>query len=191
MKSETPKTPLEEIETVLRDVGGQRYGDNDVSQLQHALQCAALAQADGASAALITAALLHDIGHLVDAHYEGAAEAGKDRKHEQIGRAYLARWFGPEVTEPVRLHVEAKRYLCAVDPDYFDGLSAASVRSLNLQGGTFDGPDASGFVNKPFARDAIRLRRWDDLAKDPKAETEDVDHYLGLVSLAMKNAPAR
>jgi len=183
-------TPIEEISQVLRDIGAERYGDGSVSQLQHALQCAALAEREGSSAELITAALLHDIGHMVDAHYEGAAESGVDRKHERIGSAYLAIWFGSAVTEPVLLHVAAKRYLCAVDGEYFDGLSPGSVRSLRLQGGELDAAGAKRFLANAHAKDAIRLRRWDDMAKDPEAVTEDLDHYLSFVSVALERAQA-
>lgn len=174
-----------EIEGYLNEIAARRYGDNDVSQLQHALQCAALAEAEKSSPELITAAFLHDIGHIIDLHYEGAAEAGIDRRHEQTGSSYLAQWFGPAVTEPIRLHVDAKRYLCSVEPFYFDGLSAGSVRSLALQGGPFDRESASVFAAQPFAKDAIKLRRWDDLAKDPDAETAPVAHYLGILDLVL------
>ncbi|MCY4556805.1 MAG: HD domain-containing protein [Chloroflexi bacterium] len=176
---------IEEITEAMLKIGGERYGE-DVNQLQHGLQCAALAETSGASAELITAALLHDIGHVVDLKWKGAAEAGIDRRHEDIGAAYLAKWFGPEVTEPVRMHVAAKRYLCAVDAEYFSDLSFGSVRSLELQGGSFDGPEATAFVNQPFAKDAIQLRRWDDLAKDPGARTESLDYFMSFARVALQ-----
>ena len=182
--------PIEEITSILSKAGQDRYGEQDVNQIQHALQCATHAEASGASADLITAALLHDIGHMIDKHFDGAAEAGIDRKHEQIGSAYLAKWFGPDVTGPILLHVPAKRYLCAVESTYFDGLSPGSVLSLELQGGPFSGDEAAAFVKQPHARDAIHLRRWDDLAKDPDARTEDLDYYLGFVQLAIKHGRA-
>lgn len=178
---------IDEIAAHMRETAANRYGDvGNVSQLQHALQCAQLAEAQGASPALISAALLHDIGHVVDRHFEGAAAAGIDRKHEQVGAAYLTRWFDADVVEPIRLHVAAKRYLCAVDDEYFGGLSTGSVRSLKLQGGPFNGPHATAFINQPYARDAVRLRRWDDLAKTPDAVTPDLDHYLSFVAVAMR-----
>lgn len=179
-------SPIEELTNALTEVGARRYGDvGAVSQLQHALQCAALAERANSSPELITAALLHDVGHVIDKRFDGAAAAGIDRKHEQTGAAYLARWFGPEVTEPVRLHVPAKRYLCAVDGDYMTGLSAGSIRSLELQGGLFDGPGAKAFAAQPHAAAAIRLRRWDDLAKDPEAETPDLDYFMSYASVAL------
>ena len=116
---------IADVKDVLTKTGGERYGGEAISQLQHALQCASLAEAADASPALISAALLHDIGHLVDRHSEGAAAAGIDRLHEKIGAGYLEKAFGPAVSIPVLLHVAAKRYLCAVDSRYFGGLSAS------------------------------------------------------------------
>lgn len=182
--------PIEEISTVLSQAGQDRYGELHVNQLQHALQCAAHAEAAGASAELITAALLHDIGHMIDKHFDGAVEAGIDRKHEKIGGAYLAKWFGPEVTDPILLHVPAKRYLCAAESGYFDGLSVGSVQSLEVQGGPFTGTEAADFLKQPHAREAVHLRRWDDLAKDPDAKTEDLDYYLGFAERALRDGRA-
>lgn len=127
--------PIASIAALLEKKGSRRYGLAAVSQLQHALQAALLAEQSGGDAALVTAALLHDIGHMVHGLGEDPAAAGVDDRHEELGRAYLATLFGPAVTEPVRLHVAAKRYLCATEPDYFDTLSPDSVRSLALQGG--------------------------------------------------------
>src|SRR6187200_740700 len=124
-----------ELAGLLERKGARRYGLSAVNQLQHALQAALLAEQAGCNAALVTAALLHDIGHMVHGLGENPAEQGIDDRHEEIGRAYLAALFGPEVTEPVRLHVPAKRYLCATEADYFGRLSADSVLSLKLQGG--------------------------------------------------------
>ena len=170
---------LSPIKEILERTGDARYGGEKISQLQHALQCAALAEDAGCDAALITAALLHDIGHLVDQHAEGAAAAGVDRRHEDIGSGYLAKFFGPEVTLPVKLHVPAKRYLCAVDAAYLSGLSAASVTSLKVQGGPFSEEEAAYFIAQPHAADAMRLRRWDDLGKIPNKSTPGLDHFLG------------
>ena len=177
---------IDQIRDVLLETGFERYGDEGlVSQLQHALQCAALASKNKASPALITAALLHDIGHVIDKRFDGAAAAGIDRQHEVLGSVYLAKSFGPDVTEPVRLHLPAKRYLCAVDLGYIECLSPGSVRSLNLQGGSFNEFEAKDFENQPFANEAIQLRRWDDQAKDPNAETEPLDYYLVFASMSL------
>lgn len=176
--------PIDHFRSILDKVGTERNGMEAVSQLQHALQSAQQAENSGATPDLITAALLHDVGHLVDSKHEGAAEAGIDRKHEQIGAAYLSRYFGKSVTEPVRLHVAAKQYLCATEPGYFNTLSPASVRSLELQGGV-DGFDADQFIRRPFAVDAVNLRRWDDEAKVPDAETQPLDHFLSYAESAL------
>ena len=168
------------IAELLRERGRARYGAEAVSQLQHALQCATLAEREDAPPALIAAALLHDVGHLV-ADDEDAAPHGIDMQHEDVAARYLARWFPPALVEPVSLHVSAKRYLCAVEPGYFEALSFASVRSLLLQGGTFDDDGAARFIALPRAADAVRLRRWDDLAKDPAMATPPLDHFLVFV----------
>ena len=171
-------SPTQEIEKVLRTNGAKRYGTEAVNQLQHALQCATLAESSNAPPALITAALLHDIGHLVDNRAKGAAAQGIDRRHEKIGSAYLKQWFADDVVAPVALHVPAKRYLCAADPAYFEKLSPASVHSLELQGGQFDQDQARSFFERDYAPDAIRLRQWDEKAKDPEAKTPTLEHFL-------------
>lgn len=140
--------------------------DEAVTELEHALQCAALAADEGASDSLVAAALLHDVGHFVVKDLVPITEELRhDAHHERAGAHYLTRWFGPEVTEPVRLHVEAKRYLCAVDATYHDGLSPSSVRSLAVQGGPMDADERSRFDALEGAEDAVRLRRWDDHGK--------------------------
>ncbi len=177
---------LEEIAQMVAARGGELYGGEEVTQAQHALQCATLAEAEDAPSHLIAAALLHDIGHLVDADFEAALSRGEDRRHEDMGRDYLTRWFGPDVTEPVRLHVDAKRYLCAVDEDYYDGLSASSRKTLEMQGGPFTPSEAKAFMAQPHAQDAVRLRLWDDKGKDPDMETPPVEHFFGHLTEAMK-----
>ncbi len=162
---------------ILEMSGAAQYGDEAVSQLQHALQCAHLAECSGAPDPLVVAALLHDFGHLIHKLGEDAAMRGIDDRHETLGSKYLARWFGEEVTAPVGLHVDAKRYLCAADPAYFDTLSRASVRSLELQGGPFSEAEAASFIARPYAHDALAVRRWDDQAKDPGAVTPGLGRY--------------
>ncbi|MFO1536266.1 MAG: HD domain-containing protein [Actinomycetota bacterium] len=144
--------------------GGERY-DEDVTQTDHAIQCAALARADGADDALVVAALLHDVGHLLDLDRGGAYVPGVDRRHEVVGVEYLAAVFPAEVADPVLLHVEAKRYLCATEHAYAAGLSAGSQRSLAVQGGPMTAAEATAFLARPGAEAAIRLRRWDDAGK--------------------------
>ncbi len=156
--------------------GAAQYGSEDVSQLEHALQCALQAEEEGATEALITAALLHDIGHLV--HKLGvAAERGIDDKHEMLGEKLLGRHFKEDVVLPVALHVNAKRYLCFAEPSYFDTLSFASVRSLELQGGRFNQDEADWFIQQPGGKDAVRLRRWDEGAKLPGKNTPSLMHF--------------
>jgi [1-hydroxy-2-(trimethylamino)ethyl]phosphonate dioxygenase len=161
--------------------GADAYSGEAVTQEAHALQCAALAEAAGAVEALVIAALLHDLGHLIHNAGESLAARGIDAQHEQIAAVHLARSFGPAVTEPVRLHVAAKRYLCATDPDYFASLSPASVRSLEVQGGPFGRDELMGFAPLPFAQDAVALRRWDDLAKVPGAQTKQLEDYRDMI----------
>jgi phosphonate degradation associated HDIG domain protein len=161
--------------------GTGQYGHEAVTQTDHALQSAALAEAEGAAPALIAAALLHDVGHLL--HKLDPATAGrvKDDTHEEIAWGYLKAAFGPAVAEPVRLHVDAKRYLCAVEPEYFSMLSPASVLSLKLQGGKHAADEAEAFRRKRFADDAVRLRRWDDQAKVPDVPTRRLRDYADLL----------
>jgi gamma-butyrobetaine dioxygenase len=179
--------PVDTILDLLQEAGAERYGDN-VDQLQHALQCADNAVQAGAAPALVAAALLHDIGHLVDKHAEGAAERGIDRHHEDIGAGWLGRWFGAAVTEPIRLHVPAKRYLCAVEGTYWQDLSAASKRTLTVQGGAFDDAAADAFIAQPFAADAVQVRRWDDLAKVPGRAVPALEHYRPLLQSLVEAA---
>ena len=156
----------------------RRYGLSAVNQLQHALQAATLAEADGASPATVLASLLHDVGHMIHDLGEDPAARGIDDVHEELGASWLARHFGPEVAEPVRLHVAAKRYLCAVELDYFGKLSPDSVRSLGLQGGPMSADEVEAFRKQPYHAEAVRLRRYDEAAKDPRAATPDFDHFL-------------
>jgi [1-hydroxy-2-(trimethylamino)ethyl]phosphonate dioxygenase len=181
--------------TMLIDIyahkAGNRYGLSAVSQLQHALQSAALAQAAGEPAWFITAALLHDVGHMIHKLGEDPAEHGVDDTHEQLAANWLAKYFGPEVAESVRLHVAAKRYLCAADAGYFGLLAQDSVRSLTLQGGPMTSDECKEFERHPHFKAAVRLRKIDDKAKDPRAETPDFAHFLPHLdeALSARGAP--
>jgi [1-hydroxy-2-(trimethylamino)ethyl]phosphonate dioxygenase len=167
--------------------GGERYGE-DVTQTDHACQCAALAQRDGAEDALVVAALLHDVGHLLhlSATGEDAHAADVDDDHEALGARALAALFGPEVTGPIALHVTAKRYRCAVDPTYLSRLSAASVASLRLQGGPLDGDAADQFARHPAAAAALRLREWDDTGKVAGLEVPDFADFVPRLTAARR-----
>ncbi len=156
----------------------RRYGLSEINQLQHALQSAALAEADDAPPATVLASLLHDVGHMVHDLGEDPASRGVDDRHEALGAAWLAERFGPEVSEPVRLHVAAKRFLCATEPDYFGRLSPDSVRSLALQGGPMSAEEVAAFRAGSLCAEAVRLRRYDEAAKDPYARTPDFDYFL-------------
>ena len=172
------------IDEAFRRRGRDHYGEG-VSQQEHALQAAWLAERQGASPALIVAALLHDIGHLLHDLPEDIADQDVDTEHESLGSAWLSQYFGPEVSEPVRLHVAAKRYLCAAEPGYLDQLSAASQQSLALQGGPLDAAAAAAFRAAPGAEAAIRLRRWDDEAKLVNLATPDLAHFRQYVAAAI------
>jgi len=165
---------------IFERLGSRRYGE-DVSQLEHALQTAHHAQADGAGAELIAASLLHDVGHLLDKRGETAAERSIDTRHEVIGAGYLTRGFGLGVTEPVRLHVAAKRYLAGAEPGYADQLSRASSASLLLQGGPMDAKEAEAFLREPGAADAVRLRRYDEMGKVQGAAPAGLESYRDLL----------
>ena len=165
-----------EIEAAFTRRGAESYGEG-VTQLEHALQTGWLAERAGASPALVSAALLHDIGHMLHRLPEDIAEQGIDAQHESIGSAWLSRHFGPEVSEPVRLHVEAKRYLSAAEPGYFDRLSEASKLSLRLQGGPHRPEAAQHFLDLPFAEAAVQVRRWDDEAKILGLRTPGLAHF--------------
>lgn len=165
-----------EIEAIFARRGADSYGEG-VSQLTHALQCATLAERAHAPASEIVAALLHDIGHLIHDLPETIADEGIDTEHESLGAAWLSQHFNAAVSDPVRLHVAAKRYLCAVEPGYFAELSPASVQSLELQGGPMDAALQAGFLGEPLHEAAIRLRRFDDEGKDPAMVTPPLGHF--------------
>jgi phosphonate degradation associated HDIG domain protein len=176
---------LTEIRAAFARRGGDTYGEG-VSQLEHALQCAAFAERDGAAPALIAATLLHDIGHLIHDLPQDIADQGVDTQHESLGSAFLSRHFGPAVTEPVRLHVAAKRYLATTEAGYYDLLSPASIQSLQLQGGLMSAEERTRFAAERFADDAIQLRRWDDEGKIVGAETPDLAHFERYVGASVR-----
>ena len=169
---------LDDIEGLLRRRGGEQYSGEPVTQLEHALQTAALAEAEHADDQLVTAALLHDLGHLVHEMGETPTLRGVDDIHQYIVLPFLRRLFPERVLDAVRLHVDAKRYLCATRPGYREALSADSQRSLQLQGGVFDAEQVAAFAALPGAQDAVHLRLWDDLAKTAGAETPPLSHFI-------------
>ena len=178
--------PFDAIAGLLATAGARDYLGEPITVLEHLLQAGAQAEAAGAAPAVVAAALLHDVGHLLEA--DGSAGlsgaglmAGRDNDHGQRGAAWLASWFGPQVTEPVRLHVAAKRYLCGTDPAYYGLLSQASRYTLTVQGGPMTAQEARAFEELPAHRDAIAVRRWDDQAKDRDARVPGLEHYRPLL----------
>ncbi|HAW28018.1 HD domain-containing protein [Gimesia maris] len=174
------KTPGERVTSLfeLMQDHGQSFYDESVTQLEHALQAAHLAKTSHATMEQITAALLHDIGHfLMDEHDEQNHFLAEDWQHETVGAQQLAPFFGKAVTEPIFLHVPAKRYLCSVNADYFNGLSRASQRSYELQGGLMTDAEIAEFEQNPFHHTAVLLRRWDDGAKVKGLKVPDLQEY--------------
>jgi len=156
--------------------------DEVVTEREHALQAAMIAEAAGADDATVAAALLHDVGRLmIDWDTAEGAFVAADRAHDRVGERYLQQLFGPEVTAPVGMHVAAKRYLCATDPEYFGLLSPVSVRSLEVQGGPMSADEVAEFEQRPGWQAGVQLRRWDDQAKLVDADTKSIDDYLPLL----------
>lgn len=173
---------IEKIKELFEQRGHSQYGFEVVTQLEHALQAATLAEQEQSAPSLVTAALLHDVGHLLHDLPDDATEQGVDDRHEELGQRWLGQSFGRSVSEPVRLHVDAKRFLCSVEPDYAAGLSEPSRQSMALQGGVMTSEEAARFEAGEFSQDAVRLRRWDDAAKVVGLETPPLDHFLQIVS---------
>ena len=179
--AEHPEHAVDALIDLFERHGRLRYGDG-ITQEEHALQSAKQAIDENASEALVAAALLHDVGHLL---VERDGVPTVDLRHEAVGARALARWFGPDVTNPIALHVDAKRYLCAVDPDYFGILSPGSVHSLELQGGPMTPEEVERFEALPGGEAAARLRRWDEGAKVPGVDAGEIaDHRQLLMDLA-------
>lgn len=178
---------IDQIIETFDNFGDKLYeGGEQVTQRQHALQTAYFIQKNSNSKNLIAAALLHDYGHLLPDFSEELPIQSTEGKHEEIGAAYLEHYFVQPVTEPGRLHVAAKRYLCATNPNYLKTLSPVSVRSLQLQGGPFSQEEVEEFDLLPYSEDAIHLRRCDEMGKDPKLQTPDLDHYLPYLEAGLK-----
>ncbi|MEM8947457.1 MAG: phosphonate degradation HD-domain oxygenase [Planctomycetota bacterium] len=180
--SSTESDVVAEIRQLFISRGDSLYGGESVTQLEHALQAAYLAEQEGAAQTTIAAALLHDIGHLLHDLEDDAPDKGVDDAHEQLADEWLADKFPAEVTEPIRLHVAAKRYLCQVDADYLNGLSEPSKLSLQLQGGPYTETEARDFEKHQLVEQVVQVRRYDDLAKVVDLQTPDLEHFLQYVS---------
>lgn len=157
-----------------------------LSNAAHMLQAAAAAEAAGANDSLIAACLLHDIGHWLHGGPADAAAQGHDDCHEEVAAEYLAPYFDESVTRPIALHVAAKRYLCAVEPDYFQALSPGSVRTLELQGGPMNAEEVAAFAGLPGHPDAVAMRRWDEYGKVPGLDVPGFDAYRPMLRKLMK-----
>lgn len=187
----TPAQVMARIDRVFAERGGAEYHGEAVTQLEHALQGAHFAERDGQPAELIAAALLHDIGHLLHGHGEDYLEQGLDDKHEELGARFLAHAFGPAVTEPVRLHVPAKRYLSSgKHPAYPGALSPASVRSLALQGGPMSPAEIAAFEAEPHFAAAAKVREYDDRAKIVGLGTPPFAHFRKYLEISIRANPA-
>jgi phosphonate degradation associated HDIG domain protein len=178
---------IDEIFRVFREYGAEEYLGERVSMTEHMLQAAYAAEQDGAPPQLVAAALLHDYGHFIHELPSDAADHGIDTQHEEVAHAFLSEHFGPEIAEPIRMHVAAKRYLCSTDPSYLDELSPASVHSLSLQGGPYSPHEVAEFEMSPYAQDAVRLRRYDDIGKVEGLETPDLEHYRAVLVGSMRS----
>ena len=172
---------IDDIEAVFARRGGEQYAGEPVTQLEHALQTAARAESDGGDDALVTACLLHDLGHLLQDLGATPTLRGVDDVHQYAAIPFLRGLFPDRVLGGIQLHVDAKRYLCATRAGYHAALSADSQRSLVLQGGTFDDAQAAAFIARPGAAEAVQLRLYDDLAKVAGAATPPLAHFLARV----------
>ena len=182
-------TAAEKVDTLFdyMERRGQSFYDESVTQLEHACQCANQARLYGGSRTQVAGALLHDIGHfLLDEHNAENDFLEEDQNHEEVGADYLEPFFPDAVTTPIRLHVPAKRYLCTTDASYYDGLSEASKRSFRVQGGVMSDEERAAFEQIPHYQDALRLRRWDDLAKVRGLEIPAIDTYHEIVQACLK-----
>jgi len=172
---------IEDLIQLYEAKGGREYEGEGISQLEHALQSAQLAQQAGAAPALVCAALLHDVGHLLNDKGETPTLRGVDDLHQYAALPFLRPYFPEAVLGPIRLHVDAKRYLCATRPDYYERLSEDSKRSLKLQGGVFAPAEAERFIGQPHAAEAVKVRLWDDAAKVRGAATPGLAHFEPLL----------
>lgn len=177
---------IDEIFRVFGEYGAEQYLGEQVSMMEHMLQSAYAAEQDGAPSRLVAAALLHDYGHFIHGLPEDSADHGVDTRHEEVAYRFLAEHFGEEIAEPIRMHVAAKRYLCAVEPAYLAELSPASIHSLELQGGPYAPDEVAEFEASPHAETAVRLRRYDDVGKVPGLATPDLEHYRPILESALK-----
>ena len=175
---------LDHLRELFASHDGKLEVEGRLSNAMHMLQTAAAAETAGAEPCLIAASLLHDIGHWL--HGETTNSRGVDGRHESVGAAWLNAWFDSDVTQPIALHVAAKRYLCAREPDYFANLSRGSVASLTLQGGPMSDVEVASFEADPAHGHAVALRRWDEYGKVPGLQVPGFEHYRPLLRGLMR-----
>jgi predicted HD phosphohydrolase len=186
---------IDQLFNIFARHGARSYQDGSVSMAAHMLQTAAAAERAAAAPHLVAAALLHDVGHFTtdfvrlrtDPEHAAMLTATIDRGHEEAGAQLLQPFFGPEVIEPIRLHVQAKRYLCAVEDDYFKTLSPQAVHTLRLQGGPMAPEETAAFAANPYCRAAATIRRWDDAALVPGLKTQSFAHYRPLLESLLRD----
>lgn len=178
---------LSDIETLLLGYGHSQYSGEPVTQLEHALQTALLAEQAGADDELVTAALLHDLGHLLGKHADTPTLRGVDDRHQFLVVPFLRGVFSDRVLDAVQWHVDAKRYLCATRPGYLAALSPDSQRSLVLQGGVFSAGEADSFMARTHAEEAVALRLWDDQAKQPGLQTPPLAHFMARAQRCLRS----
>jgi predicted HD phosphohydrolase len=191
MYAPTAKDIVGVIADILTRRGADSYLGEAVTMQQHMLQAAARAEREGAPDELVAAALLHDIGHYTGEFGEDYIEQGVDDFHEEAGATLLAPFFPPVVVACVRLHVAAKRYLCATDANYLGRLTTASVATLALQGGPMQPDEVLRFERTPFFREAVRARIWDEAAKDPGALAPPFSHFAPILRRVIARHAAR
>nr|WP_315430106.1 phosphonate degradation HD-domain oxygenase [uncultured Albidiferax sp.] len=177
---------LADIEALFTRHGHSQYSGEPVTQLEHALQTALLAEQTGADDELVTAALLHDLGHLLTAHGDSPTLRGIDDLHQFRIVPFLRGVFSRRVLDSMQFHVDAKRYLCSTRTGYLDALSPDSQRSLALQGGMFSSAEASHFIAQPHADEAVALRLWDDQAKHAGLQTPPLHYYMARAARCLR-----
>ena len=188
---------IERLQKLFEYGAAKSYGSQEIGMCDHMLRTAALAKQDNAPDTLVAAALLHDVGHFLvdysptyeDARHAAMLDASRDKRHEVVGAAFLKPFFGPAITEPIRLHVSAKRYLSAVDPNYQKGLTATTQHTLKLQGGPMTAAEVADFRSNPYGEASARLRRYDDDSLCSRTPIQEFSYYRPLLIASLTDSP--